>query len=66
MINQPKGVYLVLLLSFQPFGLHAIDLNINPGFPGNLTITLSSGDKDALSAFIREMTNIREVIAAKK
>ena len=62
MTNQGKGSYLVLVM--QRLGSLGIKLEINPGIPGNLIITLSEGGKDELTDFFAEMKTIREVITA--
>jgi hypothetical protein len=64
MTNQAKGTYLVLVV--QRLAEVSIHLAINPGLPGNLTVTLSGGGKDELANFFAEMKIIREVIQAAK
>ena len=64
MVDKRKGIYVGLLIHYV--SRLQIETVLQPGYPGNFTITLSGGGKDELEDFFTEMQNVREALMPKK
>ncbi len=60
LIEQRKGLYFVVLI--RAVSRLQIDVQVRPGIPGNISLTLSGGGKNELEDFFAELKSIRETI----